>query len=77
MTFGEKNENPGSKTFFLENTNFWKSLPRAPNFEYPSLHTHIYLTSYLLILISIRNMKLGHFRHSSIQLWFKVSAYVF
>ena len=27
-----------SKTyFFLENSNFWESLPRAPNFEYPLL----------------------------------------
>ena len=76
--FGKKKRNTRLMTFFyLENTNFWESLPRAPNFEYPSLHTHIHLTSYLLILISIRNIKLGHFRHNSIQLWFKVTVYVF
>ena len=75
--FGKKREIRDQRPFFyLENTNFWKSLTRTPNFEYPSLHTHIYFTSYLLILISIRNMKLEHFRHNSIQLWFKVTVYV-
>ena len=40
MILGKKG-NTRSKTFFLENTNFWESLPRVPNFEYPSLNTSI------------------------------------
>ena len=36
--FGRKKGNTRSKPlFFLENTNFWEFLPRAPNFEYPPL----------------------------------------
>ena len=36
--FGKNKGNTRSKPlFFLKNTNFWESLPRAPNFEYPSL----------------------------------------
>ena len=36
----EKNKgNARSKPFFLENINFWESLPRAPNFEYPKKRT--------------------------------------
>ena len=33
----EKMREIQDQSLFLENTNFWESLPRAPNFEYPSL----------------------------------------
>ena len=76
--FGRKKEKYEINDLFLfREHQFLGIIARAPNFEYPSLHTHIYLTSYLLILISIRNIKLWHFRHNSIQLWFKVTVYVF
>ena len=39
--FGKEKGNTRSKTFFLQNTNFWESWPRAFNFEYPSLNTSI------------------------------------
>ena len=35
--FGKKKNRCSKPSFFLENTNFWESLPRAPNFEYSSL----------------------------------------
>ena len=36
--FGEKSERRDQSSFsFLENINFWKSLRRAPEFEYPPL----------------------------------------
>ena len=36
MILGEKSERRDQSSFsFLENVNFWKSLPRAPEFEYP------------------------------------------
>ena len=41
--FGRKNSEIRDqievKTFFFEITNFWESLPRAPNFEYPKKQT--------------------------------------
>ena len=38
MILGEKSERRDQSSFpFLENINFWKSLPRAPEFEYPPL----------------------------------------
>ena len=40
MILGKKSEGPDQNSFsFLENINFWKSLPRAPEFEYPPLNT--------------------------------------
>ena len=40
MILGEKSERRDQNSFsFLENINFWKSLPRAPEFEYPTLCT--------------------------------------
>ena len=39
--FGKNKGNTRSKPFFLENTNFWESLSRAPNFEYPSLNSSL------------------------------------
>ena len=42
MILGEKSERRDQSSFsFLENINFWKSLPRAPEFEYPPLSMHI------------------------------------
>ena len=39
MILGQKSKRRDQSSFsFLENINFWKSLPRAPEFEYPSLH---------------------------------------
>ena len=35
--FGRKKGNTRSKPYFLENIKFWKSLPRAPKFEYSPL----------------------------------------
>ena len=40
MILGKKGEIRDQRPF-LENTNFWESLPRAPNFEYPLLNTSI------------------------------------
>ena len=38
VILGEKSERRDHNSFsFLENINFWKSLPRGPEFEYPSL----------------------------------------
>ena len=38
MILGEKSERRDQSSFsFLENINFWKSLPRAPQSEYPPL----------------------------------------
>ena len=37
MILVEKKEIRDKSPFFLENTNFWEFLPRAPNFEYPPL----------------------------------------
>ena len=38
MTLGEKSERRNQSPFsFLENINFWKFLPWAPEFEYPTL----------------------------------------
>ena len=38
MTLGEKSERRNQSPFsFLENINFWKFLPRAPEFEYPPM----------------------------------------
>ena len=36
IILGEKNERQ-NQSLFLENTNFWKFLPQAPEFEYPPL----------------------------------------
>ena len=33
----EKVKDGSKDPFFLENTNFWKFLPQAPEFEYPPL----------------------------------------
>ena len=45
---GEKSERRDQSSFsFLENINFWKTLPRAPEFEYPPLVeaiTHLYIS---------------------------------
>ena len=42
MILGEKSERQDQSCFsFLENINFPKSLPRAPEFEYPPLHPHM------------------------------------
>ena len=50
--FGRKKRNTRSKPFFfLENIKFWKSLPRAPNFEYPPLlMINLKLNSKLIIV---------------------------
>ena len=37
MMLGEKRELRDQSFFFIENIKFWKSLPWAPNFEYPPL----------------------------------------
>ena len=37
MILGEKRQIRDQNHIFLENIQFWKSLPRAPNFEYPPL----------------------------------------
>ena len=37
MILGEKREIRDQSHVFLENIKFWKSLSRAPNFEYPPL----------------------------------------
>ena len=45
MILGEKSERRDQSPFsFLENINFWESLPRTPEFEYPPLPTHIGVT---------------------------------
>ena len=37
MSSGEKSGSQDQSSFFLENINIWKFLPRAPKFEYPQL----------------------------------------
>ena len=44
MILGKIREIRDQSPLFLENTNFWKSLPRVPNFEYPSLAVHFHFT---------------------------------
>ena len=40
MIYREKSERRDQSLFFFKNINFWKSLPRVPEFEYPPLVTH-------------------------------------
>ena len=43
MILREKREiRDRSPPFFLREHNFWKSLSRAPNFDYPPLHVGLY-----------------------------------
>ena len=49
MILGEKSKRRDqSPLSFLENINFWKSLPRAPEFEYPPLFIPFYFLTFFV-----------------------------